>query len=90
MKKLAIFLICLAAGLCAVFGLLYKADLARMANNEPVIFSTWGYNYADTDEDTSADNEVHDLLYMEADENTITSRGINMSIVNNSVNDVAL
>ena len=89
MKKLAIFLICLAAGLCAVFGLLYKADLARMANNEPVIFSTWGYNYADTDEDTSADNEVHDLLYMEAEENTITSRGINMSIVNNSVNDVA-
>ena len=34
MKKLAIFLICLAAGLCAVFGLLYKADLARMANND--------------------------------------------------------
>ena len=45
MKKIAIFLVFFAGGLCAVFGLLYKIDIARMANNEDVIFSNWGMDY---------------------------------------------
>jgi hypothetical protein len=86
-KKVAIFLICFACGLCCAFGLLYKIDIARMANNKEVVFSNWGIDYninsADSTEET--DNE----LYMKADEETLTTRGMKVTIVNNTYNDIA-
>lgn len=84
MKKLAIFLICFFVGICLVFSMIYKADLARMANNEPVIFSTWGFDYADETETESREVNTNDPVYIVPVEGTITSRGMVIDIVNNS------
>ncbi len=83
MKKLAIFLICFAAVICAVFSGLYRVDLARMANNQPVIFSTWGYDYAVPD---VSEESVYDPVCIIPVEGTVTSRGMVIDIVNNSDN----
>ena len=46
MKKAAIFLMAFSAALCLVIYMLYKEDMSRMENGEPVLFSSWGYEYA--------------------------------------------
>ncbi len=89
MKKIAIFLVFFAGGLCAVFGLLYKIDIARMANNEDVIFSNWGMDYNKDSENTHTSDNVNDPLYMQAELDTLTTRGMNVTIVNNTNNDAA-
>ncbi len=80
MKKVALFLIMFAAGLSLIFYALYKADLIRMANNQPVIFSTWGYDYADIDlEGEITDDEV---VYARIEDETLTSRGVVVDVFN--------
>ena len=50
MKKTIAAVLCLAVGALAVFGVLYIIDNNRMDNNQPVLFSTWGYDYAPPEE----------------------------------------
>lgn len=38
--------------LVLIFGILYLVDLERMANNEPVLFSTWGRKYNEPQKET--------------------------------------
>ncbi len=85
MKKIALFLTCFAVGICVMFYSLYRMDLARMANNEPVIFSTWGYDYAGAETDSDANNNS---LTMSPMDGTLTSRGMVVTIVNNSDNTI--
>ncbi len=47
-KKVGIVIGVILIILLLVFGILYLVDLDRMANNEPVLFSTWGRKYAPT------------------------------------------
>lgn len=87
LKKIALLLIGFAVCICAVFGFLYRADLSRMANNEPVIFSTWGYDYAKESEEFT--DVTSDALYMTPVEGTVTSRGMVIDIVNNGYTQAA-
>ena len=87
MKKVAIFLICFACVLCCTFGLLYKIDIARMANNEEVVFSNWGIDYNINSSDST--EKTNKELYMKADEETLNTRGMKVTVVNNTHNDVA-
>lgn len=43
MKKLGVIIVIL---MILFFGFLYVTDHIRMKNNEPVVFSTWGMDYA--------------------------------------------
>lgn len=49
-KKVIGAIICLVLIIGVVFGTLYVIDHQRMANNEPVLFSTWGNKYAPPEE----------------------------------------
>lgn len=80
MKKLAIFLIGLAVMICAVFGALYKIDMQRMANNEPVVFSTWKYQYVPSEE--NSEYSENDPLRIDITKKSVTSRGAMISVVN--------
>lgn len=46
MKKKIIIIVSVIAILALVIGSMFLIDKNRMNNNEPVIFSTWGYDYA--------------------------------------------
>jgi len=46
MKKKILIILSLILIIVAVIGTMYLIDRNRMKNNEPVIFSTWGYDYA--------------------------------------------
>ncbi|MBQ8299055.1 MAG: hypothetical protein IJX99_04180 [Clostridia bacterium] len=46
MKKVIIIAISIIMVLMLAVGVIYLIDKNRMDNNEPVIFSTWGYDYA--------------------------------------------
>lgn len=43
-KKVVIVIVILI--LLTIFGLMYLVDMYMMKNNKPVVFSTWGYDYA--------------------------------------------
>ena len=45
-KKVIGPILCFVFIIAVVFGTLYVVDHRRMKNNEPVVFSTWGYDYA--------------------------------------------
>ena len=45
-KKVIGPILCFIFIIAVVFGTLYLIDHHRMKNNEPVLFSTWGYDYA--------------------------------------------
>lgn len=45
-KKIIYTIISIIAIFVIVTGCLYAIDMYRMKNNEPVVFSTWGYDYA--------------------------------------------
>ena len=68
MKKAAIFLMAFSATLCLVIYMLYKEDMSRMENGEPVLFSCWGYEYAPVVGDPDEEEPIMEVL-----ENTITS-----------------
>ncbi len=55
MKKAVIICASVVFALIAVFGA-YYADMNRMSQNLPVIFSTWGYDYASPESDGGAVN----------------------------------
>ena len=84
MKKAAIFLMAFSAALCLVIYMLYKEDMSRMENGEPVLFSCWGYEYAPVVGDPDEEE-----LIMEVLENTITSRGATIEITNNTGQDIS-
>lgn len=84
MKKAAIFLIAFSAALCFIMYMFYREDMKRTAVGEPVLFSTWGYEYAPVEEDPN-----NGRLIVEVEENTITSRGATMSIENNTGHDIS-
>lgn len=46
MKKIALVTFLIIISLIVIFVLLYIIDMHRMENNLPVLFSTWGYDYA--------------------------------------------
>jgi len=46
MKKKILIILSLILIIVAVIGTMYLIDRNRMKNNEPVIFSTWGYSYS--------------------------------------------
>ncbi len=46
MKKKIILILVIVLVICLIFGILYLIDMNRMENNKPVLFSTWGYDYA--------------------------------------------
>lgn len=45
MKK-KVFIVIVIFILLTIFGLMYLVDMYMMKNNKPVVFSTWGYDYA--------------------------------------------
>lgn len=45
MKK-KVFIVIVILTLLTIFGLMYLVDMYMMKNDKPVIFSTWGYDYA--------------------------------------------
>lgn len=45
MKK-KVFIVIVILILLTIFGLMYLVDMYMMKNNKPVVFSTWGYDYA--------------------------------------------
>ena len=49
-KKVIGSMLCFVFIIAVVFGVLYVVDHHRMKNNEPVVFSTWGYDYAPPEE----------------------------------------
>ena len=46
MKKKILIVSIIIVLIAIVIGTMYLIDRNRMKNNEPVIFSTWGYSYA--------------------------------------------
>lgn len=50
MRKKIIIIIFLFMLIIAVIGATYAIDMNRMNNNRPVLFSTWGYDYAPPEE----------------------------------------
>lgn len=84
MKKAAIFLMVFSAALCLFVFILYKEDMKRMDNDEPVLFSTWGHEYT-----PGEDVEELDELYIEFKDGTITSRGATINVVNNKSYDIS-
>ena len=50
MKKKIIIIVSIIVVLMLAFGGAYLIDKNRMDNNKPVIFSTWGYDYAPPEE----------------------------------------
>ena len=72
MKKKNVILIMLLVVVIIVILLfvVYKIDMKRMENNEPVLFSTWGYDYAppvgnlsfELIYESENDEEIHKIL----------------------------
>lgn len=92
MKKTAIIMIGLTMFISVIFGLLYRIDTYRMANNEPVVFSTWGTEYSPSEEitdDVMSDNIYDNSVYIEIEESTVNLRGLNAKIINNTDNNIA-
>jgi len=91
MKNTAIFMICLTMCICVTFGVLYKVDMNRMANNEPIVFSTWGEEYSPSEitEPAMNDDVYEDMLSFEVEEDTVNPRGLNARIINNTDSDIA-
>lgn len=46
MKKRIFIIISILIGFLLTLSILYVVDMYMMKNNKPVIFSTWGYDYA--------------------------------------------
>ncbi len=95
MKNTAIFLICLTLSVIVIFGALYKADIHRMENNKPVIFSTWGKDYSPsetTDVFNNGDINVNiydNAVFFDIDVDTVNPRGLNAKIINNTDSNIA-
>ena len=95
MKNTAIFMICLTMCICFGFAVLYKIDMYRMENNEPVVFSTWGTEYSpeeETDEviNDKINNNINDnVVYFEIEDDTVNPRGLNAKIINDTDNSIA-
>lgn len=89
MKKTAILMICLTMCVCIVFGILYKADMYRMENNKPVIFSTWGRRYSPTGNENQNESIYNNTVYLEIKDNTVSPRGLNAKIINDTDSSIA-
>ena len=93
MKKIAIGLMIFTIVLMAGSFMIYRIDMKRMSQNKDVLFSTWGREYT-----YPVFNEVIDNInnYIDSDEDvyavvlqdSISSRGTNLVIVNDSGYDV--
>ena len=63
-KKVIGPILCFVFIIAVAFGTLYVVDHHRMKNNEPVVFSTWGYDYApleeNPDNNENSDDELND------------------------------
>ncbi len=46
MKKKIIIVVSIILGICFIFSVIYAIDMNRMNHQKPVVFSTWGYDYA--------------------------------------------
>lgn len=46
MKKKILIGIAVILGIALILGIMYAVDMYMMDNNKPVVFSTWGYQYA--------------------------------------------
>lgn len=46
MKKKILIVIAVVCAIVVMLGIMYSVDMYMMDNNKPVIFSTWGYDYA--------------------------------------------
>ena len=46
MKNKILISLCIAFGIAIMILIMYLVDMYMMDNNKPVIFSTWGYDYA--------------------------------------------
>lgn len=84
MKKAAIFLMVFSAALCLFIYVLYKEDMSRMDKGEPVLFSTWGYDYT-----PAVEVENDEKIYIEFDDGTVTTRGATINVVNNTESDIS-
>ena len=64
-KKVIGPILCFIFIIGVVFGTLYVIDHHRMDNNEPVVFSTWGYDYAPPEEnpDGTKTITIYDKAY---------------------------
>ena len=49
MKK-KVFIVIVILILLTIFGLMYLVDMYMIKSNKPVVFSTWGYDYAPTEQ----------------------------------------
>ena len=58
MKKKIIILVSVILVLDLALGGMFLIDKNRMNNNKPVIFSTWGYDYAPPEEDSYMNNDL--------------------------------
>ena len=59
MKKKIIILVSVIVVLALALGGMFLIDKNRMNNNKPVIFSTWGYDYAPPVNNTNNDEEIN-------------------------------
>ena len=59
-KKVIGPILCFIFIIAVVFGTLYVVDHHRMDNNEPVVFSTWGYDYAPPEENTDDTTTINE------------------------------
>lgn len=72
-----------SAAICLIVFALYREDMRRMDNGEPVLFSTWGTKYVPPGE--SGDDLT---LRIDIPEDTVTTRGATINIVNDLDYDV--
>lgn len=73
MKKKIIIIVSIIVVLVLAVGGAYLIDKNRMTNNKPVIFSTWGYDYAPTIEQDDITEKVPNILEINTTENTTTA-----------------
>ena len=59
MKKVSIIIFSILAILLITLGIMYSIDINRMADNKPVLFSTWGYSYAPPLEESEMENSIN-------------------------------
>ena len=68
-KKLTIIFITILI-VILVFGAMYAIDMNRINNNKPVVFSTWGYDYAPPIADIDMSEEEHSFIGTVIEETT--------------------
>ena len=64
MKKTVIIILVIVLVIILGLGIMYAVDMNRMDNNLPVVFSTWGYDYAPPIDDSS-------IKYLSSGENEV-------------------